>query len=369
MNAVVEKNTILIVDDDETNLDLLSVILASEEYKLLTVDNGKNALDIVKSDQVDLVLLDLMMPDVDGYQVLRVMRDNPRLKKIPVIVITAVGKRESVQHCILLGAKDYVIKPFEHVDVRTRVASTLEHKQMSEMQAGLRQQLLLEKQRTDNLIKDILPTGLKLTQETSHDRLLERIVIEAMAFCSADAGILYLRTSSDTLKFEVIRNAPLDIFMGGTTNKPCPYPPLHLMKDSSANEKNEDFAVTQAVHSARSVNINIDQDTNNDLFTTRLFNESETFRAISFLTTPLINPQGEVIGVLELINAKDPEKDLIARFSRLQEEIVEVFSRLSTVAIEVVKLRQKLDEQDKPERQPPPIPPQPTRRAPGRLSR
>jgi len=334
-------NTILIVDDDETNLDLLSVILKSDEYTILRSDNGRAALEMLKQQPVDLVLLDLMMPVIDGYQVLRVMRNDAKLQSTPVVVITAVGKRESVKHCILLGAKDYVLKPFEPTDVRTRVAASLDRKRMHDIESALRQQLQSEKQRADDLLNDILPSGLALAKERHQNRLLENLVAQAMIFCRADAGILYMRTGSDSLKYEVVRNLPLGIFMGGTTNLPCPYSPLLLMQDSEANEKNEDFAVTHAFHSGKPVRLDLDGTGDGGFSTTRIFNESEVFRAITFLATPLKTPAGEVIGVLELINSKDAEKDFIVPFTAVQQEMMEVLCQLAALAIEMGQLRQR----------------------------
>jgi len=123
--------SLLIVDDNEDNRYTLTRRLNREGYKDLTIaTNGREALDKLKARPFDLVLLDIMMPDINGYEVLEQMKAAPTLRDIPVIMISALDEIESVIRCIELGAEDYLNKPFNPTLLRARVGASLEKKRL-----------------------------------------------------------------------------------------------------------------------------------------------------------------------------------------------------------------------------------------------
>lgn len=119
---------ILIVDDNRANSDLLARFLRSEGHTTITADDGVEALRQLQTQAIDLVLLDVMMPKMDGYQVLEAMRRDPALARIPVIMVTAVDEMDSVVKCIELGAEDYLFKPVKGALLKARVNASLEKK-------------------------------------------------------------------------------------------------------------------------------------------------------------------------------------------------------------------------------------------------
>jgi sigma-B regulation protein RsbU (phosphoserine phosphatase) len=121
--------TILAVDDTPTNISLLAGLLG-EQYKVKAATNGAKALELAAANPPDLILLDIMMPGLSGYDVLERLRGDPRLRHIPVIMISAVDEIESVIRCIELGAEDYLPKPFNPTLLRTRVGASLEKKKL-----------------------------------------------------------------------------------------------------------------------------------------------------------------------------------------------------------------------------------------------
>ena len=122
---------LLIVDDNEDNRYTLTRRLKREGYENLTTANdGKEALELLKSKKFDLMLLDIMMPELDGYQVLEHLKADADLRYLPVIMISAVGEVESVVRCIELGAEDYLPKPFDPTLLRARVGASLEKKRL-----------------------------------------------------------------------------------------------------------------------------------------------------------------------------------------------------------------------------------------------
>jgi serine phosphatase RsbU (regulator of sigma subunit)/CheY-like chemotaxis protein len=121
-------SSLLVVDDNSMNRIMLSRYIAKLGYQTALAENGRQALEKLQGEPFDLVLLDVQMPEMDGYQVLEHLKANPRLRDIPVIMISAVEELESVVKCIELGAQDYLPKPFNPVLLRARLIACLERK-------------------------------------------------------------------------------------------------------------------------------------------------------------------------------------------------------------------------------------------------
>ncbi len=104
---------VLIVDDNETNRDTLARRLRQQGCRYEMAENGAEAIAMIQPHKYDLILLDIMMPEVDGYSVLSHLKNDPELKRLPVIMISAVEEMESVMKCMELGADDYLTKPLD----------------------------------------------------------------------------------------------------------------------------------------------------------------------------------------------------------------------------------------------------------------
>ena len=115
-----QKNRILIVDDDKTNIDVLNHILKNE-YTIFVAKNGDMALKRALKDLPDLILLDIVMPDMSGYDVLKILKENEATKSIPVIFITALSSAADEERGFLLGAVDYIVKPFNNSILKARI--------------------------------------------------------------------------------------------------------------------------------------------------------------------------------------------------------------------------------------------------------
>lgn len=130
---------ILIVDDVPANLKVLGGILKSEGYKIRPVLNGELALQVAQKEKPDLILLDIMMPGMDGYEVCRQLNANPQLKNIPVIFISALSDTKDMVKAFSLGGVDYVTKPFQAEEVSARIAIHLkicrQSKELKELNA------------------------------------------------------------------------------------------------------------------------------------------------------------------------------------------------------------------------------------------
>jgi class 3 adenylate cyclase len=131
---VADRGAILVVDDNEDNRDMLARRLGRQGYEVRTAAGGRAALDALAEAPVDLVLLDVMMPDLDGYEVLRRLKADPARRDIPVLMISALDEMESVIRCIELGAEDYLPKPFDPVLLRARIGACLEKKRLHDQE-------------------------------------------------------------------------------------------------------------------------------------------------------------------------------------------------------------------------------------------
>ncbi|MBA2712584.1 MAG: response regulator [Rubrobacteraceae bacterium] len=123
-------NPLLIVDDNEVNRDVLARQLGRQGHATAVAENGREALEMVGEREFDLMLLDIMMPEMNGYEVLRRLKADARLRDIPVIMISALDEIETVVRCIELGAEDYLPKPFDPVLLRARIGACLEKKRL-----------------------------------------------------------------------------------------------------------------------------------------------------------------------------------------------------------------------------------------------
>jgi serine phosphatase RsbU (regulator of sigma subunit) len=125
---------LLIVDDEPFNVDYLEQELEESDYKIISAVNGREALEKVQAELPDLILLDIMMPVMDGFEILKYLKANSATRDIPVIVISANNDLGNVVKGIQLGAEDYLPKPFEPVLLRARISSSLEKKHLRDMQ-------------------------------------------------------------------------------------------------------------------------------------------------------------------------------------------------------------------------------------------
>ena len=120
-----QKAKILIVDDEPFNVDVLLQELEELEYELITASNGQEALNRIKSQQPDLILLDLMMPVLDGFAVLSEIKSDNDLRDIPVIIVSAASDSKSIVKGIKQGADDYITKPIDAESLKSKLKDHL----------------------------------------------------------------------------------------------------------------------------------------------------------------------------------------------------------------------------------------------------
>ena len=151
---------ILVVDDTAANRDLLSRRLGRDGHQVTVADGGRAALALIGESDFDLILLDLMMPDISGYELLCQLKTDPAYQHIPVIMISAFDEIDSVVRCIEAGAEDYLSKPFNPVLLQARLAASLEKKRLRDREKRYIAELKTEMERSEALLLNILPKAI-----------------------------------------------------------------------------------------------------------------------------------------------------------------------------------------------------------------
>jgi len=174
---------LLVVDDNETNRDLLSRSLRRQGHTAIAAEGGRQALELLALERFDVVLLDIMMPEMNGFQVLERIKADPDLRHIPVIMISALDELDSVVRCIEMGAEDYLPKPFNPVLLKARINAGLEKKRFHDREAVYLHRIEAEKKRADELLHVILPDEVVDELKATNAVKPRRYTNVAVLFC------------------------------------------------------------------------------------------------------------------------------------------------------------------------------------------
>ena len=191
---------LLVVDDDSMNREMLARRLQRSGFNITTAENGRIALELLKQRAFDLVLLDIIMPELNGFHTLEFIKADPKLRHLPVIMLTALDEVDSTVRCIEAGAEDYVPKPFNTIILHARINASLEKKRLRDQEQAYLSELQAERAKSDRLLLNVLPTAiadrLKQGERTIVDSFREATVVFAdiVGFTSFSANIAPSRT-------------------------------------------------------------------------------------------------------------------------------------------------------------------------------
>lgn len=184
--------TVLLCDDELMNRKVASKILIKEGFRVLEAQNGKEAIDILQNSTVDLILMDLMMPIMDGFEATKLIKSNKELAAIPLIIISALSDKEAVIKGLEMGADEYLTKPFDLMDFRLRIKNAIkigiyqnmikEHKELLELEVQEKtkelQEALIEVQNSE---KDIISILSKTAEYRDNETSAHTIRVGEMA--------------------------------------------------------------------------------------------------------------------------------------------------------------------------------------------
>ena len=168
------KPKILIVDDMPENVELIEAYLSLESYDVITASSGKEALQKLKEEKLDMILLDVMMPEISGYEVCKIVKNNPETQFVPVLMLTALSELEDRIKGIEAGADDFLTKPINRLELKIRVKSMLKVKCMHDRLLADRNSLEI-KNRVQSILTAIIPTLLRVVSNEE-----KKVVINQM---------------------------------------------------------------------------------------------------------------------------------------------------------------------------------------------
>ncbi len=185
-----DDSTILIVDDNEINQTILKDVINHLGHKTLSAENGRVAIDMLKVQRADLILLDIMMPEMDGYEVLEYLKNDSLLRDIPVIIISSLDEMDSTIKCIEMGAADYLPRPINRTLLNARIGACLEKKSLQDQERDNRKQIeeLLGTLQADLRLGSAMQRRF-LTNEDETKRVFEDIGYKTAIFNKAPKTI------------------------------------------------------------------------------------------------------------------------------------------------------------------------------------
>lgn len=180
MTDMNRKNSVLVIDDDRNSFEVIEALLYKENYDFTYISSGKEALTLLGSINPDVILLDVMMPELDGIEVCCLIKSNPTWKHIPIIMVTALNSKEDLGRCFEAGADDFLDKPISGIELRARVRSMMRIKQQYD---SLQETLQLREDLSNMVVHDlrnpvtniILSSQLLLLQNQFDGKNLERL--------------------------------------------------------------------------------------------------------------------------------------------------------------------------------------------------
>lgn len=299
--------------------DLLYTMVTDQQF-LLTRDLGDGRQNLVLTNS--LIAVGGAFAVVLGVFLALIFRSSIAG---PVRRLTGVAER-------ITGGDLEASAPVESRDEIGTLANTF-NTMTAQLQRSLRQ-VTREKKRADDLLNVVIPIGVQLSAEKDLSRLLERMVVDAMAFCHARTGILYLRTDDSLLRYVILRCEVNNLYAGGTTGLAVPFDPVPL-KDAVTQQPNMDSMPSAVVSTGVCVNISSGPDTVGSERAEILdFKLKHGYEPTSMLTLPLTNTQRDVVGVLQLVDARDPDTNQIVPFDRNLQQMMESLSALAGVAMD-----------------------------------
>lgn len=336
-------HTLLIVDDNATNRDMLTRRLHRVGLETVEAQDGKEALEVARRERVDLVLMDIMMPVMDGFEALVAFKADAKLRHIPVIMLTSLDEPETVSKCIENGAEDHLPKPFDPVLLRARIGACLEKKDLHDREVRYRDRVLKEKRRADDLLNVVIPLGVALSAENEYDRLLERTVRETRNFCRADLGALFLKRR-DALEIVYVECESLELKARGPEGG-----------DSVPLDEGSQDPLVRATRRGTHAHVPDLRGEGVPKFPrVEAFDSRFSYETRSMLAVPLKNPNGEVIGALQLCNAFEGNSktsgfdaglvQLVLSMSALSGAALESYSRLQALRNHISALEIQIDE-------------------------
>lgn len=317
-------NSILVCDDSDFDLEFMVQELQSEGLERLTaVKDPREVLPWLEREEFDLVLLDIEMPFINGVELTRQIRERYSKIELPILVVTASSDKETRNSVLACGANDYLLKPFDRIEMSLRVENLLTIRNVFKAQQQIERNLEHEVKARTAKLDMLIDTGIKMSMVHDRTQLLESILREGQKFLHCDAATMYLVTENKSLRFAL-----------RTRDDSIPLIEIPLI-DEQTGLPNEKYVATYvAIHNTPILIDDVYQETRFDLSGTRRFDVESNYRTVSMLTVPMSPRNGQVIGVLQFLNALDPVTNAVVPFPPDVFTLVEALASQAAVALD-----------------------------------
>jgi CheY-like chemotaxis protein len=311
-----QKATLLLVDDTPANLALMSDLL-NDHYKVKVATGGERALEIVRSGSPpDLILLDIMMPGMDGYAVCKALKSDPQTWGIPIIFLTAKSEPQDEEKGLALGACDYLTKPVHPAVVLSRIHTHLQLKNYAGYLESMVQERTLELEKTSAQLERIIAAGIDLSSEQDDQKLLQRILMAGQNLLQCDAARFFQMKERDSLQL-----------VGHTLGRALPEIKIPLQDAQNGNVP--EVVAFCAIHRQTVLIDAISRDTRFDPARTREVDQASHYETISCMNVPMVHRGTLLLGVLQFLNARDAGTGEVVPFSRGQVQFIQSLATLA----------------------------------------
>lgn len=326
--------TVLMVAASGPRREELTKWLADDGHRVLSPPNLAEALTRIENG--DLLLIYAKTLGDDDLRLLETMSDSDGAWHVPVILVVDEGEEAALAQRLELGAADVMVWPVSRPRLLARVRASRLRKALRAQERLDMRLTLKAKQEAELLVSSLIPLGISMLGDKDPLRILELILTEGMRIADSEGGTIYMRGPDDALHFVLVRNDMLDINMGGSTGKPITFPPLRLVDEKG--KPTGQYVVGHAVMSGQTVNVQDAYEIGRwDFSGTRRFDASTGYRSKSFLTVPLKNERQQIIGALQLINARDPRTGMITAFDSAVQPTIEAFALLAAAVLDAYR--------------------------------
>ncbi len=322
------RGTLLVADEEDARRTALVRKLKSMNYEVKWVGLTARVPGALAETTYDTLLISAELAVDDDDRILCELRGENGLCYPPVVIIAGDDDTGQLMHCLEAGAADFLTEPFTVSLLQARIAAAQARTRSTSGPSNLDRM----QQLANDLKTVVLPTSAALLVERDMDRLLERILLDAKGVCHADAATLYLR-DEDHLDFAIVLTDSLGIALGGTTGKEVAFPPLPLYDAQTGNPNTHNVASYVAL-TGHSINIADVYNTDEfDFSATKRFDKANGYRSMSTLTVPIKNDEDEIVGVLQLLNAQEPDTNKIIAFDIYQQLVIETLASQVAIAL------------------------------------
>lgn len=327
MPIIDKTSNLLLCDDSAFEADIISKQLGLDGYeRVRTVSDPRQVMSMLEHEIFDLLLLDIVMPFIDGVELTRQIRERFSQVQLPILIITASSVEQTRNLVLANGANDYLSKPVDQDELSLRVRNLLMIRNIYKAQLATEVNLKREMEARTAKLDMLIKNGIMMSMERDRSKLLRHILVEGQQLLHCDGATMYHLTEDKTLRFAL-------------RTKDDSLPSIEIPLYDEAGHPNEKYVSTYvAIHNKPVLIDDVYQETRFDLSGTQRFDKESHYRTVSMLTVPMAPRNGDVLGVLQFMNALDQNTGDIIPFSKDFLGLVEALAAQATVALDNLHL-------------------------------